>query len=195
MSWLIKLLVGDVPGDCRLDAWDLQFRGNEWFPWWAAFLLALVAFGLVLLLYFRETARVSLTRRLVGAGLRTTAIVFILLLLLRPVLVTELHCDKPRDVVLLIDNSLSMTLRDQRLSPRDQHRVAIAQDRLAPDADINNQPAGTTTEPVSRGELVEAVLANPRLKLVERLAGKGPLRAVLFGASRTPSPKKLTARV
>src|SRR5262249_51578929 len=86
-------------------------------------------------------------------------------------------------------------------SPRDQVRAAIAQDRVAPDADLNSFPSGTPTEQLSRGDLVRAVLANPRLKLLDRLAGKGPLRAVLFGAqphpiaeeSHDPEAKTVTA--
>src|SRR5947209_5956186 len=165
MNWLLKLLVGDVPGNCRVQEWEFQLRGNDWFPWWAAVLAALAAFALILLLYFRERARVSLLRRIVGAVLRTTAVVFLLVLLLRPVLVTEMQCEQPREVVVLIDNSQSMRLRDQRLTLRDRLRVALAQDRLAPDTDLGTVPsdalAGVGIEDRSRGDLVRDVLANP----------------------------------
>jgi hypothetical protein len=184
MNGLLTYLVGELPGNCRVQDWQLQFRGNDWLPWWAAVLIAVAVFGFVLVLYFLESSRVSLPRRILGAVLRTAAVVFLLLLLLRPILVAEMHCERPREVVVLIDNSQSMRLRDQRLSPTDRLRVALAQDRFAPDIELSKVPPEVLSagiEDRSRGDLVRDVLAHPRLKILERLGEHGPLRAVLFG--------------
>jgi hypothetical protein len=184
MEWLQKLLSFDAPEHAVLHSTGLSLRGV--IPWWVAIVVGLVAAAGVLFLYVREQARLGILRRLLMAGLRTAALALLLLLLLRPVLVAEFQGERPRPVALLIDNSQSMTQRDQRLSPQDRVRVAIAQDLLSPDTPIResavlrNLPAGAAVDP-ARADLVRAVLGNPRLRLLEGLSERGPLQAFLFG--------------
>jgi uncharacterized membrane protein len=184
MEWLQKLLSFDAPEHAVLQSAGLSLRGI--IPWWAAVLVGVAAAAGVVFLYVREQARLGILRRLLMAGLRAAALGLLLLLLLRPVLVAEFHGERPRPVALLIDNSQSMTQRDQRLSPPDRVRVAIAQDLLAPDTPIResavlrNPPVGAAADP-ARKDLVRAVLGNPRLRLLDRLKERGPLHAFLFG--------------
>jgi putative glutamine amidotransferase len=182
VSWLYRLLSADAPEHTTLQAAGLSFRGL--FPGWVAVLvLAATAAGLFWL-YARERARLNPLRRSVLALLRTATVGLVLLLLLRPVLVASFGGERPRGVVLLIDNSQSMTLQDRRLTPLDRSRVDVAEGRLAPDAAIPPVLTyDTTPEPhePSRAELVRAVLTNPRLDLLKALQRRGPLRPYLFG--------------
>jgi hypothetical protein len=153
-------------------------------PALAIVLAALAAVG-VFVLYFREHGRVGPVRRALMAVLRTAVIATALFLLLRPVVVAESRGERPRGPVLLVDNSLSMTQKDQRLSAADRLRVAVARDLLPPDTAIGEDAASKlppeTPEDPSRADFVRFVLANPRLKLLENLRRAGPLKVHLFG--------------
>lgn len=169
--------------------------------------LALAAAAGIFVLYFKERGRFGGARRILMALLRVGVVGMVLFLLLRPVLVAESRGERPRPVVLLLDNSLSLTQRDQRLSVADRRRVALAENHLAPDAsvaDAAEPPAGTSENP-ARAAVLQAVLANPRLKLLEGLERAGPLRVYLFGQrlrnlpDETPppdqAPEPLGARI
>jgi uncharacterized membrane protein len=148
-----------------------------------AIAIAIAAAVGIFFLYFREHGKLGPVRRVLMAILRVGVVGMALFLLLRPVLVAESRGERPRGVVLIVDDSLSMTQRDQRLSAADRRRVAIAENLLPPDApvaDVEEVPANTPEAP-SRADLVRAVLAHPRLKLLEGLAKHGPIQACLFG--------------
>jgi uncharacterized membrane protein len=175
----------------------------------ALVLLVASAVG-IFVLYFKERGKFGAPRRVLMALFRVAVVGTALFLLARPVLVAETRGERARGVVLLIDNSLSMTQRDQRLSVTDRLRVAIAEDRLAPGTKIaetataTDVPAGTTEDP-ARAALVRAVLVNPRLRLLEGMQKLGPLRVAFFGQrvrdlpeeSRAPGvpPTPLAARI
>ncbi len=162
-----------------LGAMDLRF-GGLLAPWVAA-LLGLAAAAGVFVLYWREHGRIGPARRALMAALRGGVVAVALFLLLRPVLVAETRGLRPRGVVLLVDDSLSMTQRDQRLSAADRARVAIAENLLPPDAPVTGDPPAGITENPSRAGLVRAALSNPRLRLLEGLEKVGPLQVYLFG--------------
>ena len=184
MGWLPKLLSLEAPEHASLESAAAALRGP--FPWWAAALLVALAGAGVFLLYFRERGRIGVARRSLMAVLRTAAIGLLALLLLRPVLVAEYRGERPRGVALLLDNTLSMKQRDKRLAAPDRLRVAIAEGLLPPatsvtgTASVGSIPAKTSQDP-ERARLVRAVLANPRLKLLDGLKRPGPLRTYLFG--------------
>lgn len=148
----------------------------------AAVLIGLAAAAGIFLLYFREQGRFGFARRVLMALLRVGVVGTALFLLMRPVLVAEERGERPRGVALLVDNSLSMTQRDQRLSVADRRRVAIAENRIPADSAVaeGEVPAGTSGNP-SRADLVGSVLNHPGLDLARALERIGPLRAYVFG--------------
>ncbi|HVR87557.1 MAG TPA: hypothetical protein VMU54_24740 [Planctomycetota bacterium] len=169
-------------------------RGLEWAslrfhgmlsPWAAGVLLLAAAIG-IFVLYFKERGSAGAPRRILMALFRVAVVGVALFFLTRPVLVTETRGERPREIILLIDNSLSMTQRDQRLSVADRLRVALAENRIPPDAKIDDAaeagelPQGLPEDP-SRSAMVRAVLSNPRLKLLEGLQKQGPVRVEFFG--------------
>jgi len=178
MTWLHQLLGIEAPENSSLHLTELDFRGL--FPGWVALVLLIAAAAGAYFLYARERARMSGVRRVVLALLRTATIGLVLFLLLRPVLVAGFHGERPQGVVLLIDNTESMTQHDRRLSAIDRFRVDIAQGTATPDATAADRASTSTTDP-ARAQLVRAVLGNPRLGLLPGLQSQGPLRAFLFG--------------
>jgi hypothetical protein len=184
MQWLNELLGVEAPPGTRLKSAELAFRGL--FPWWAAAsLLVLLAAG-VFALYWRERGRIGVIRRGLMAGLRTALILLLILMLFRPLLLSEFEGQRPQPVILLLDNSQSMRQQDKRLSAADQLRVAIAKGMLPPHTPIQGSeapaapPADLPKDP-RRADLVRDVLANAKLNLLGALRQHGPIQPYLFG--------------
>src|SRR5262249_23464948 len=112
--------------------------------------------------------------------------------LLKPVIVGEFAGHHPRPVVVLIDDSQSMSRADRRTTDADKARVAIARDLVPPATSVTDAPALLSLTPDQlkdprRADLVKAALPNERLKLLERLGEKGPVQVYLFdGQLRSP---------
>src|SRR5215210_1014503 len=102
---------------------SLAFRGG--FGWgWFAFLLA--GLGALIWWFYRNSpVHITGARKVVLAALRV-AFIALLLLLLRPVLAFTIEGSIRRLLVLLMDTSSSMQIKDPRLDQADQKRVAIA---------------------------------------------------------------------
>lgn len=162
---------------------EIVFRGS--FPLWLAIVLMVAIAGMAVAFYFTESMKITRTRRLVLAGLRAFVLCAIVFLLCKPVAVRDVKTDKPRPIVLLVDNSQSMTNKDPRLTIADKVRIAIAQDKLAPD---HGAVAPASAEGLlggsrpSRAEMVKAVFENKRLELAAKLRTKGPVQPFLFGS-------------
>jgi len=177
---------------------DLVFRGS--LSPWIAYPLMVLAVAAVLAVYFRESMKLSPAVRFAMALMRGLALVAIIFLLRKPVIISEDSATKPRPVVILADNTQSMTQRDPRSDNADLLRAGIALNILPPDHGPElssneifeitakfremNPPAGADEQagPPSRAELLEGVFQNPRLNLRDELAKKGPLQEYLFGA-------------
>src|SRR5262245_13826033 len=107
MAFWQRLLVTDAPPDTTLESAVLDWRGP--FPWWVAVLIGLPLAGAIVWFYLSERVRLGLARRIALIGLRLLLLGLVLFLLLRPTLVAQFRGERPRSVVLLIDNSQSMT--------------------------------------------------------------------------------------
>src|SRR6185437_8220071 len=128
MHWLQRLHLIDAPENTALYSAEVSWRGL--FPVWLAALLLVAASAGIVFLYLRENAHLSVLRRSLLAGLRIALVALVLVLLVRPVLIAEFHGERPRGVVLLIDDTESMKQRDRRVSDADRMRVAIARGLL-----------------------------------------------------------------
>ncbi|HTU22772.1 MAG TPA: VWA domain-containing protein, partial [Gemmataceae bacterium] len=183
MSWLQRLNPIEAPENTTLHAAELSWRGL--LPVWLAVLLLLAAAAGVLFLYRREHARLGILRRAILAGLRIALIALVLVLLSRPVLIAEFHGERPRGIVLLIDDTESMKQRDRRVSDADRMRVALARGLVPLDVALTdvNRLSAIPTEQLSnpsREEMVQMALSNQDLHLRDALAEKGPLQEFLF---------------
>lgn len=182
--WLLGV---DAPPYATPVGIDVAFRG-AFSPAYVLLLLVLLTVSVVGIawLYRSERARLSRLRRCVLAGLRIALVGLLILLLLHPVFTVHFWGKRPRQVVLLLDNSSSMKQEDQRITAADRLRSAIAFGLVPPDRPLSDDPSmadipGEIPAHPSRADLVRAVLTNDRLKVLERLEKAGPVRTFLFG--------------
>ncbi len=186
--WLERLHLVEAPDGTALRTAELSFRGL--LPVWLALLLLALAGAAAFAFYFREKVKMGPARRTALALLRAALVGLVLALLLRPVLLAEFAGSRPRGVVLLLDDSQSMTQADRRVSDADRLRAAIALDLIPPksptadSAPLAKLPEKELAAP-RRIDLMKAVLANPRLDLVAALGQKGPVQAFLFDGRLT----------
>jgi hypothetical protein len=183
-GWLGRVLAVDVPSDATVEALELSTRGS--LPWLFVVPLVLLLLAAIVALYASERGTIGWIRRPLAILLRTSLIVLLLVLLTRPVLSLVLKRERPRGVVVLLDNSQSMTLADRRLSDADRMRVAIAKGLLPVPTKLNAaidplilRQASTD---MSRADMVRWGLKSPELDLFTRLGKHGPVRTYLFGA-------------
>jgi hypothetical protein len=192
LHWLQQTRLVEVPSDLTLRSAQVSLRGL--FGLWPAALVLVLAAAGVFWLYRRERGRLGLLRRLLLAGLRITLIALVLVLLIRPVLIAELHGERPRGVAVLIDNTQSMRQRDRRITPADRARAAIARGLLPADASFKDAEllaaatAGLRGDP-TRAEMVRDVMARREWRLFDRLGERGPVQTLLFDR-RLRSPIK-----
>src|SRR4051794_15656887 len=161
---------------------EIVLRGS--FPLWLAVVLMVAIAGLAGGFYFTESMKLGTGRRLLLAGLRALVLCALVFLLCKPVAGRDVKSEKSRPVVLLADNSQSMTQKDPRPSVADKVRLAIATDKLPPDHGIT-APGGAealSAERPTRAEFARAAFTNKRLDLVKKLRAKGPVQPYLFGS-------------
>ncbi|MCS6975985.1 MAG: glutamine amidotransferase [Gemmatales bacterium] len=182
--WLLGV---DAPSNAYPVGFEVAFRGAISVGY-AVLLLALLAISAVgiVWLYRHERTRISRFRRGVLAGFRIALVGLLILLLFHPVFTVHFRGKRPRQVVLLLDNSSSMRQEDQRINPADRMRAAIALGIVPPDRPLTDDPSmadvpSNLPNNPSRADLVRAVLGNDRIKLLGRLEKIGPLRPFLFG--------------
>ncbi len=169
----------------RVSSMTLQFRNAGALGWlvFAAILLG----GFVWWSYFMQEGHRELTpwRRGVLAALRMTLLALILLMLLRPVLALDLEEQIRRTVVLLVDSTKSMEIRDQRVDEADIKRAEIAMGAIHGMAQPLDASRATGAKTISRRDLVKAVLENESLHLQQDLAKNFNLETYLFGRTAT----------
>src|SRR4051812_24641388 len=115
-AWLGRLFAIDVPADAAIEAVEPGFRGGSlWLvlPGGLALLAVAVFAGI---LSFTERGPLGPVRRLFSVGLRTALVAVLLLLLAKPVMTLVLKRERPRGVIVLLDNSQSMKLQDRRVT-------------------------------------------------------------------------------
>lgn len=105
---------------------DLQFANR---PSWLILTLVVIALGaLVYFLYLRPAYRISPQRRFGLVALRAALLLFLALLLMRPVLVISSVIPQSTSIAILADNSRSMQLEDEN----GRSRLAAVQEILTP---------------------------------------------------------------
>jgi hypothetical protein len=170
--WIERLL-GLKPAPGEGTAWSLHYA----WPWppWVTFVLAVCAAAVVVTVYLRENPRCPRWLRLSLAGLRLGLVALVAVMLAQVVLSLE-RTGLPY-VVVLVDDSLSMTIEDHYAEPQ---RSAVQQ-RLA--------QAGFDRP--SRWNLVRSLLTENDAALLSGLQERYKVRLVYLtgmrpGAGATP---------
>jgi hypothetical protein len=184
---------GAAPHGSTVTSAALSLGTGRWIAW-ALPLLAALAVAVVWSYRRAAPGRLALAM----AGLRAAVLAWLLLALLDPSVRLTVRTPSRRSVLVLIDDSASMALRDARSADADVRRALIAQDVLDPAKGLD-QPLPPTTQPTrpSRVELVRAALANRRMDLLARLGRDADVRLSAFGRTggiaELTSPDALTA--
>jgi uncharacterized membrane protein len=183
MDFLNRLLTPEAPPGATLRSADWSLRGP--LSTWAAGLIVSALAVICVWLYRREATRIRPIYRFGLAGLRIGLLGLLLALALKPVLVAEFAGERPRGVVVLIDNSQSMNQEDRRITPRDKLRALQALGKAPLDATLESpewaSAARESSENPSRAAIVRGVLGHSSLNLVGSLERFGPLRQYLCG--------------
>jgi len=126
----------------------------------------------VVWLYRREPAEVSPRVKGALAAVRVLVIALIVLVLLGPALAYSTQRTIAPQVIVLVDDSLSMSLTDRYVDPAEAARAAAV---------LGMDPARLAEEPVARAALVQAVLDREDGQWLRDLARRGRVRVMSFG--------------
>ncbi|NQT85649.1 VWA domain-containing protein, partial [bacterium] len=163
VSWLLGIERGEIARGAGV---RLRFA-TPW-PTWVLFLSAALAAWLVFTLYRREAGTATVGRKRLLAVLRLALIAIVVIVLAKPILVVDKSELKQAYVVFLLDDSLSMSIRDRYEDP------AIVE-ALAKAAGLEARPDGWV-----RADLVNGVLANPEIDVFSPLEGRCKLTVANF---------------
>lgn len=141
--------------------------------WMVFVMLALVA-GLlygVFFIYRREIATVPRGARMALAAIRSLTILMIVLALMGPALAISTQRVVEPYVVVLIDESQSIAIRDRYPDDVEAQRVGTFMQR-----EIDQ----LRTDPVSRSDVIDRLLSQDDARLLRELAQKGKVRVMSF---------------
>ncbi|MFI5378400.1 MAG: hypothetical protein ACHRHE_03765 [Tepidisphaerales bacterium] len=187
-DFLLKLFGIDATDAGNVSNLSLEFHGIN--PAWV--LLMAILLGAAVFWMYRKTAdQVPLLRRWMLTVFRAGFLVLILGMLLQPVLSVTYDQMIRRTLLLLVDSSSSMSkIPDQRSEADDLKRLGIARGLIDPAKGLNQAPPNLQANQVNppRIDVVKAVLKNPKLDLLPRLAKQYDLDAYAFDRTLRPIP-------
>ncbi|MCD6377465.1 MAG: hypothetical protein J7L99_01295, partial [Planctomycetes bacterium] len=168
IEWLLQLKPGELGG---ADTWSVRFTAqyNNWIIF-GLFVVFVALVALTIISYLREG---DLPRRVkLGiASIRLVVIIIIFILLLQPGLVLRYKKNLYSSVVVLLDDSLSMSLKDRYADPALRRSLAkklqIAPERL---------------ESLSRAQIVRAILGS-KDGVLPKLSQDHPLIMLRFSTA------------
>jgi len=154
---------------------SLSYDGLSW--GWAFFafvvLVAATAWS-----YRRYAPNLTRSSRLGLIILRSILLGLLLLLLVRPVLLITLEETIRRPLLVLLDTTQSMGVKDRRNNADDITRAAIAKGSIDPAGGLKQSVSDSDAagiKEISRRDLLEALAANPKLNLWPRLQERSSL--------------------
>jgi hypothetical protein len=167
---------GAAPPGSVVTSASVSFANGRWLAWGLPLLTVLTV--AVVWSYRRATPR----HGYLMAGLRAGLLCLIGLALLDPVVRLSIRTPTRRSVLVLLDDSASMAIRDARAADADVRRALIALGSLDPTKGLN-QPMAAVAAPPSpaRVDLVRSAFANKQLDLLARLGHDADVHLSTFG--------------
>ncbi len=158
----------------------LSYEGISW--GWAFFLLLLLG-GIIWWSYRWGASELSRKQRTLLTALRIALIAVFLFLLVKPVVLLTMNDPVRERLLVLVDTSQSMEIKDQRVANEDLNRAALAGGMADPGDDIKDSPPRgiDSMRNVSRADLLKTLANNEKLKLWPRLQEKADLEFYQFG--------------
>jgi len=179
-DFLIRLLTHG--GKLTEGASQVSLSYEGWTPGWAFFAGLVLAAGVIALYRFTPRA-VSGWKIAAMTVLRILLCACFLALLTRPILFLTIEQPVRRTLLVLLDVSQSMNLKDPRVDADDLKRAALAYGALDPKAGLDQNPPADTAafKGLSRLELLTALAGNTKINLWPRLHEKANLAFYGFG--------------
>ncbi len=183
-----KWIGASGPPSGSLDRWTIGFQTAPDGGW---VLAGLVLAALAAWWTYHRSPHPLLVRRAM-AGLRFLFLAGIILLLHQPSLTLTLLETGRRELILLVDDSASMRIRDRRTDPADVARAAMALGALPSEpgrlADGGKAKAGDFAT-LTRLDLARAALTNAENRILEQLEGDYAVTVEGFaGETRDDAP-------
>jgi len=159
--------------------------GYEGLSWGWAFFLLLILGVLIVWAYRWGAPTLSRGRRGLLAGLRVVVAAIFLLLLVQPIVLLTMNEPVRERLLVLLDGTQSMEIKDQRSTNEDLNRAALAAGLISPTASIQGKPPGDVGpwKDATRAALLKALAGNDKLNLWSRLQEKADLEFYQFGRS------------
>lgn len=180
MNWLLEKLLGIDPTFVSEGDWHIVWRSAP--PIWLLILIIIPAVIIFSYIIYRKQKTISSPSIKLLLSLLRSAVIFItLVILFQPVAVIEKSINKEAILGILADNSLSMNLKDKFLSESDIREL----NSLC--GIENNRPESPAIQDMSRIDLVNAILSNPKLNLFTKLKNKSKLRTYTFASTLNQS--------
>jgi hypothetical protein len=181
-EFLLKLLGTHVDDALAISKVSLAFRGGVGLPTvvFAAIVLGLLTWWS----YVKTPVPVTRARKWTLTVLRLVFFALVIGLLMRPILALTVEGSIRRSLVMLIDDSASMQIKDPRLDNDDQKRAAIAKNILEANKGLGqnlDRARAKDVEQIARAEVVKGALKNPKLNLLPRLDREFDLDPYTFG--------------
>ena len=166
------------------DASRLVFEGLP--DVWALLLLVALA-ALCWWTHVRMLPNLAPWRRRLVSCLRIAFFCGMVFALMRPVLLTTIIEDVRQKLIVLLDDSKSMSLSDERITSEDRQRILIATGDLAPDHNLDQAPVKASPS-LSRSSLLSSLAQNTRLDLWHHIGERSDLAFYRFGADASEVP-------
>jgi hypothetical protein len=184
-SFITRLLGIDVPVSSE-SRWEIALRNMP--PVWVVVLIPFLVLGYTFFVYKREAKSVPWSAKAFLGTVRCLLIFIMLLLLFEPILTVEKESLQQPYLLVLVDESLSMSLKDK--FPDRKHR-----EKLAFLTGISALPASMTAAEddelakLNREDMVNRIVSNPKLKLLDACAKKSRVRVLSFSDILHKQPK------
>ena len=173
-----------APGE-KLPRGAAQFSlGYEGLSWGWAFFAFVVLVAATAWSYHRFAPNLPRGPRLGLIVLRSILLGLLLVLLVKPILLITLEDTIRRPLLVLLDTTQSMGLKDRRNNPDDLARAAIAKGIVDPAGGLKQaipDDQVDSIKEISRQDLLEALAANPKMNLWPRLQAHADLMFYGFG--------------
>jgi hypothetical protein len=180
MKDLLKMFGVPVSDSAQVSEINVAFHGISAST---GLLIAVVIIAATVWTYLRTSPRLTQVQKIILAALRSLLLAMIVLMLMRPVLLLTVEGTIRRSLLVLIDSSASMQIKDLRQDSDDLKRAAIARGLIDPKGGLTQGLSGDTSaiSQLSRADMVKSMLTNPQLQLLDQLGKTYDVVPYTFG--------------
>ena len=187
MNYLLEKLLGIDQAVSASGDWHIVWRSAP--AVWLLFLIIIPAVLLVTYLIYRKERTTTSTRnKFFLSALRSAVILIVLIILFQPVAVVEKPITRESTLALLIDDSLSMGLKDRYSADADVRQLMRLTSGLS-------ATTATSLREMGRIDIVNAVLSNPKIGILAKLQDKSKLKLYTFSSGLRPHANDIGAGI